>query len=243
MRILSASELLDVWERGLAQQPLERALELLGAACPEMSPDALAHISIGRRDAGLLTLRAWTFGAQMAGVISCARCGDRLELVLDLAGLPLPSLGAEATEVSLELPGYEIRFRPPNSADLAACASLGLVAIRAQLLARCVIEVRSESRTVAADQLPEHCMQAIMERMAEADPQADIQVDIACPACNHRWRQTFDIVSFFWSEIDAWARRVLREVHSLALAYGWSENEILALSPRRRQLYLEMAGA
>ncbi len=243
MRILSASELLDVWERALTQQPVERALGLLGAACPEISPDALAHLSIGRRDAALLTLRAWTFGARMAGVISCARCGDRLDLALDLAGLPLSSFGAAPPEVSLELAGYEIRFRPPNSADLAACAGLDLAAIRAQLLARCVIEARSESRPVAADHLPEHCAQAIMERMAEADPQADIQVDISCPACNHRWRQTFDIVSFFWSEIDAWARRLLREVHSLALAYGWSESEILELSPRRRQFYLEMVGA
>jgi hypothetical protein len=243
MHLLSAAELLRVWERGLTQRPVERALELLGAACPELSPDALARLTIGRRDSILLTLRTWTFGPRMSGVIPCARCGERLELTLDSAGLQAAPNGAETPEISLEMLGYEIRFRPPNSVDVATCAGLDLAAIRAQLLARCVIEARSESRSVAADQLPEDCVQAMIERITEADPQADIQVDISCPGCSYRWRQPFDIVSFFWSEIDGWARRALREVHILASAYGWSESEILGLTPLRRQLYLEMAGA
>jgi hypothetical protein len=79
--------------------------------------------------------------------------------------------------------------------------------------------------------------------MAEADPQADIQLAISCAACSHHWRTTFDIVSFFWSEIEVWARRLLCEVHILASAYGWHEREILGLGPVRRQLYLEMLGA
>jgi hypothetical protein len=35
----------------------------------------------------------------------------------------------------------------------------------------------------------------------------------------------------------------LREVHVLASANGWSEAEILALSPQRRQRYLEIVTA
>ena len=77
-------------------------------------------------------------------------------------------------------------------------------------------------------------------RMAQADPQANIQLALGCPACGHSWLALFDIVGFFWREIDTWARRVLRDIHTLALAYGWSEAEILALSPWRRQFYLEM---
>ncbi len=50
----------------------------------------------------------------------------------------------------------------------------------------------------------------------------------------------FDIVSFLWNELNAWAIRTLREVHILASAYGWSETDILAMSPWRRQFYLEV---
>jgi len=38
-------------------------------------------------------------------------------------------------------------------------------------------------------------------------------------------------------------RRLLVEVHALASAYGWSEQEILSLSDARRRLYLEMVQA
>ena len=63
-----------------------------------------------------------------------------------------------------------------------------------------------------------------------------------CPACGHDASITFDVVSYLWNEIDEWAKRVLVEVHVLAAAYGWSERDVLALSPRRRRLYLEMQG-
>ena len=53
----------------------------------------------------------------------------------------------------------------------------------------------------------------------------------------------FDIVSFFWREIEEFAIRTLREIHALARAYGWAEDQILALSPTRRRCYLEMVGA
>jgi len=51
---------------------------------------------------------------------------------------------------------------------------------------------------------------------------------------------TFDIASFFWAEICVQAKRLLREVHTLARAYGWREMDILSMSPARRQFYLEM---
>ena len=75
-------------------------------------------------------------------------------------------------------------------------------------------------------------------QMAEVDPQANLQLDLSCPACGHRWQVLFDIGSFFWSELNAWAQRLLAEVHVLASAYGWREADILNLSPSRRQFYL-----
>ena len=39
------------------------------------------------------------------------------------------------------------------------------------------------------------------------------------------------------------ALRLLGHVHALARAYGWREADILAMSPARRQVYLDLAGA
>ena len=81
---------------------------------------------------------------------------------------------------------------------------------------------------------------AIAAEMEKADPQANVQLALDCADCGHRWLSGFDIVPFLWSEIDNWARRVLREVCALASAFGWREADILAMSAGRRQLYLQM---
>ena len=67
-----------------------------------------------------------------------------------------------------------------------------------------------------------------------------MQLDLTCPACGHAWQAPFDIATFVWRELDDWAQRTLREIHVIAGAYGWSEDEILQLSARRRQIYVEM---
>ena len=67
--------------------------------------------------------------------------------------------------------------------------------------------------------------------MAELDPLADVRLNLHCPDCAQEWEAGFDIVSFIWAELNAWARRLLGEVHELALTYGWSEAEILADFP------------
>ena len=91
--------------------------------------------------------------------------------------------------------------------------------------------------------LPEHIVAMMAERMEQADPQANIQLSLQCPACRQESQVTFDIVTYFWNEINTWAHGVLRDVHILATAYGWRESDILSLSPWRRQLYLEMITA
>lgn len=240
---LSAADLLALWDQGLAQRPVDRAIMLLAAAYPDSSPEALARLSIGRRDASLLELRVWAFGPELACVVVCPRCGQRLEMDLNAAAMRCAPELAPPPEASLTVHGTELRFRPPNSDDLRAVAGLDMAALQTQLLDRCLLEARSGGETVSASQLPAELVDAVIERMAEGDSQADVQVDISCPLCAHRWREVFDIVSFFWTEIDAWARRVLGDVHTLALAYGWQESDILALTPTRRQLYLEMVGA
>jgi hypothetical protein len=68
-----------------------------------------------------------------------------------------------------------------------------------------------------------------------------MQLALVCPTCGSGWAVAFDIVAFFWTELQAWAQRMLRDIHTLARAYGWREADILALSPLRRQVYLELS--
>lgn len=249
MRPPSAPALLTAWERGLAEPPAQRALTLLAAACPETSAEDLARESIGRRDGRLLALREWTFGPRLVSIASCPACGERLETAFDVAEIRVDGAGEGAAEpLSLSVAGCELTFRLPNSLDLAALAAAPPVnhdmeGARRLLLARCLLGLRgADGGETALDRLPETALQAVADRMAEADPQGDVQLALSCPACSHAWPAPFDIASYFWTEVDAWARVLLHEIHLLASAYGWWEEDILALSPWRRRAYLELIG-
>jgi uncharacterized protein YbaR (Trm112 family) len=244
MRALSAGELLDVWEAGFAQTPAGRALALLAAVNPETSQDALADLTIGQRDAQLLMLRNRLWGSQMAAVLACPGCRERLELALDAREMLAQSSREQPEEIPLTVAEYNLTFRLPTSLDVLAAIDQGDVETgRALILERCLVSAQQAGAPVSSDRLPAEVAASIAESMAEADPLADIQLDVMCPSCQHRWRVAFDIVSFLWIEIEVWAWRILSDVHTLASAYGWSERDILTLSPTRRQFYLDMVGA
>jgi hypothetical protein len=50
----------------------------------------------------------------------------------------------------------------------------------------------------------------------------------------------FDTATYLLQELDARAARLLEEVHALAFHYHWSEREILAMAPTRRERYLSL---
>jgi hypothetical protein len=265
MRALSAADLLTVWERAAHDGPIQRALALLSAACPECNEASLARVSIGRRDALLLHLRESTFGPRLTGIVRCATCDEPIELAVlaaDLAsqgaaharaaiahpGKPSVAAKMAASDVDVdeaadvEIDGYTLRVRPPNSADMLAASHADLARARVELLRRCVLSVRRDGMVSKAQALPESVLSGVEQHLAHVDPQADLRLRLTCPACGQLTTTVLDIVSFFWREIDAWACRMLREVHTLASAYGWTEEAILALTPLRRQCYLELVG-
>lgn len=251
MRALSASDLLQIWEHGRGKTPIEQALAILGFASPHVPAADLWQLTIGQRDACLLYLRELTFGAQLKGLANCPACGDRLELTFDARDLrgqttPLPDLETMKSvpaESSFKLDDYELSFRLPTSADLRALAlQTDAHQVQRGLLEACLMSIKKDGETIAVDSLPEKVANAIAEKMGQADPLADLTLLATCPACGHTWRIVFDIVSYFWDEIQAWSGRLMREVHILASAYGWREADILAMSAWRRQRYLEMIG-
>lgn len=227
----------------MSEPPTRRALALLAAACPEHSLDEVATLSIGERDWRLLTLREWMFGAQLVSTANCPNCGERLEWTVSTTDLRVANQSQAGSELSLELDHYRIRFRLPNTLDLAAVSNCEDTArAREVLLARCLADTRRGEEEIALADLPPEVAEAVVERMGEADPQADMRLDLTCPACSQRWQALFDIESFFWSEITAWAQRIMAEVHLLASAYGWRESDILNLSAWRRRFYLDLVG-
>lgn len=242
MRAFSAHQLLDLWEEGHVAPPIERAMSLLVAASPDATRESVEELSIGRRDAKLLQLREQVFGSELAMTTACPSCGQTLEMVVSTSALMTPTL-TEGSGQQFELDEYAVSFRLPNTKDLVACVGLGVAQSRDALLSRCICDASRRGQPVSPEKLPDSVLNEIEDRIAAMDSQADVVLDFDCPECRQEWKQRFDIVSFFWTEIDAWARRILLEVNVLARAFGWSESDILAMSPARRQIYVAMAQA
>lgn len=235
----AAPELLRVWERERHSPPVQRALALLAAACPQASPEELAALSVGRRDALLLTLREQIFGPRLQCVVACASCAGELQFAFDVADIRVGP--AAEIPLNLESDGYTLSFRLPCSQDLAAVA--GEPGALLLLIGRCLLVAERSAQAVRAEDLPPDVVSALAGEMARADPQADVRFSLSCPDCGASWGARFDIGSHLWDEIEAWAYRALGEVHTLAAAYHWREADILALSPWRRKYYLELVQA
>ena len=243
MRGLRQADFPRVWDECDERHDIDRALVLLRHGLPEWSWAALAGLSIGRRDAFLLQLRKATFGGRIQFAVLCPRCGEKLEDEAKVEELLLIDPSTEPPErFRRSADGWELEYRLLTSHDLAKVVSLPDPAAARELARRCLLSARRGGQEIAFEALDATALAALAAGVAADDPQAELEFGMLCPACRHQWAVTFDIAVFLWQEVVARAKLILRDVHELALRYGWSEREILELSPARRAYYLEKLG-
>lgn len=243
MHTPTPAQLLQVWERGSGPSAATCGLLLLGSSCDEYPAEALAALPLGRRDALLLQLRARLFGDGMDAVGICPHCAATVEATFRCDDLLLTSPGTEAATLVHVSPthGIHVQFRLPDSNDLLVLEHCGDAGEARQLLLdRCVLAASDAGEARDVRSLSPPLQAEIAQAMAQADPQADLQLAFRCPDCGHDWQPMFDIARFLWQELHAWALHMLRDVDTLARTYHWAEHDILSLSPRRRQAYLEL---
>jgi hypothetical protein len=233
--------LLSAWERTLSVARPWREVVLLSGTSGEPA-DRLARLPVGERDRRLLDLRVHVFGSRLECETACPDCGARLELELTADEIRLPAHDLKPSDLRWTGEGTDLTFRLPDSFDVAASRESARDP-EELLLSRCVVTASRGGAPVDGGSLPPAVRDRLAARMAELDPQADLLLRLTCPACAHPWEAVFDPAAFLLMEMDAWAARVLAEVDRLARTYGWSEAEILALTPFRRRRYLELAQA
>ena len=236
MRALTQAELLALWEAGKPLAPLDRGVLAVGAAS-ERHRNA-ADWPLGQRNRALAQLHRATFGGALSGWTNCRGCGEPLEFEFDSRSVadaePGPADEEPAERRVVTVGGRS--FRLPTSRDLAAAAEEA----SEPAAARRLLDTCWAGKESAGPDWSEEDVAAIGEALAEADPLAEIRLHFDCPACSASFDESLDLADFVWAEIETPAKRILRDVHLLASAYGWSESQILALSPVRRSAYLEM---
>lgn len=242
---MDPARLLELWDQVWARPPDERWLALVAdVVCPGQP---LALLSVGQCEQQALEMRRRLFGDQASAVTACPTCSANMELTFRMSELAVSYTYDEGDPQrwhTFDWNGRAVRWRRPCAADLAALrADASPEAQRSALLASCVQQQGLAAEGVEACSEPEELAAELGRVMSADDPLADIRFDLTCGECGSEWQVLFDAGTFLWREIDSWARRLLDEVHALASAYGWSQQEILALSPARRGYYLELLGA
>jgi hypothetical protein len=246
MKLPSVPELLNFWESSLNHTLLQKAVELLHLAYPDKTIEEVAGLSIGERDTKLLLLRERLFGRLMQNMAVCPECSAKNEWETNtselLTGSPEPP--ASRLTYTLKEKGYSISFRLPDSRDLAGIPFQDTKDSQAgKLLVKLISDCKFKNKTLKIQDLPAEIMDAIENQIELKSRQSDIQMSVRCVNCHYQWEIQFDIVSYLWNEIDNWARHILQDVVILAQAFGWSEQDILNLSPVRRKIYLDLTAS
>jgi hypothetical protein len=237
----TTAELFDAWEYGLSSPAALRPAILLSEALG-IGIAAVEAMSVGSCDARLLELRRAAFGDRLEATATCVSCGADVEFELDAATLAAISADSGG-EFVVDVGAYTVTCRLPTTGDVRhASTAQDIAEARSLLLEACLSVVDLDGSEVDAASLPSEVLDGVEAAMAERDPHADLRLGVVCPECDRGWDAVLDLGQFVWFEVDRWARRLVVEVATLAIRFGWSETDVLRLSPLRRRAYLELAG-
>jgi hypothetical protein len=245
MHRLNTAELLDLWDAGRIVSPSGRSLLLLSAFLPE-EREVLANRPLGALNARLLRLRAQLFGPTLNCVASCPQCNAPIETTFGVDGLlshAAETISEESIIHSLTHDNCTIDFRLPTAADLLAIVDRPSTQAAGELVERLIDKSVRNGERVSIHELPAEILESVERQITEIDPLAHIELNLTCPGCRSDWLEVLHVIDFLWLEIGNLAKRILFEVARLASAFGWSEREILALTPERRRSYLGLLEA
>lgn len=235
--------LLRLWERALAQPPAMRIDALLGDAL--LDDLAAQALTLGERNTRLASLHTQWFGRELQLLSHCPACNTGAQFSGDCDALSAAMPGAVAPTHHALIGDHRIEFRLPRAEDVVAAASSNgdNADFGRALLQRCVLACTRDGRAVPVQALPPEVLDTLSQRMEVLDPAASVCFALDCPQCATHWVARLDLAQLVWQKLQAAAERLLLDIDALARTYGWTEPDVLALSPTRRAAYVQMAAS
>lgn len=235
-------ELTGADERAVSGTATENALRLLDAlmiAPPDgAAPPDAADLVGSDRDRLLVAIYRRAFGDRIENTLNCGQCRQPFDIDFSLSSL-VSALeeGRDSPRVRQIGPNrFEteegLRFKLPTGRDELSLAALPATEVESGLLQCC-----GSGDDTAVGPSDVAALQALL---AEVAPLVDLELDARCPECRHVHAVQFDIQSYLLGAIVAERARLAQEVHRVAIAYGWSWNEILTLTRAERRQFIEL---
>src|SRR5690606_16073939 len=93
-----------------------------------------------------------------------------------------------------------------------------------------------------AEPVNSETMLQVQEQMEVLGPVLITDISTSCPECGTSQQTAFDMQSFLLTRLKNERKRVMLEVHGIALNYGWAHKEIFDLPRMMRKTYAELIG-
>ncbi|MGW5363820.1 hypothetical protein [Actinopolymorpha pittospori] len=227
--VTPAAATLDLWESLTATALPARGAAVVVArgVAPDLDAACDLPLAVAAREA-LAELRE-RVGPALDTALSCPVCEALLDVPLDLDEV---LAGSEVLADGMRVDG--VLVRGPTTADVLA--ALDSADPAATLRARCV--TWPEGTVPYADAELTARVAAAAEQLAGS---AGVSVRLDCPECGGDVLADVDVVRLVTERVTEQAQAVLADVAVLAAVFGWSEREVLEMSPARLRVYLGLA--
>jgi hypothetical protein len=230
--------LLRAWEAGGSVSPAARGAVLCDAAGMTPTLDAALDLSLDELASALARMYRSEFGTTAQGLLTCDSCGDVLDVEVPL-GLLADAPASERETVLTTPSGRVVRLRVPTTRDVLEASERD--DLLAALVERCVADAATAVPTTTLQEpLEDADLTAVDSRLQTLAGAAAVTVSATCPSCGAVLSAPVDVADFVWERVQQHAPALLADIADLARTFGWTEDEILALSPLRRSAYLAM---
>ena len=160
---------------------------------------------------------------------TCPDCGARADVAIKLDHLPCKPAGSNYPYADIEYNGETCRIRVPVSRDFGELETADEAERLHHLLQRCAVGPLPATLDSGFIALTDAALQA-------AAPEIPETASTACPDCTKAFDIIIDLAGFIIKHLSD----PLQDVHSIASAYHWSEEQILSLSRKRRKFYIDL---
>jgi hypothetical protein len=220
-------------ERAIGQACSAAAIDLIGRLAEGVPADFALQLSASARDRILVRIYSDLYGNRIETTLNCGTCGKLFDLSLELselmrgaeAGSALASPAGDGTYVMAD----GVRFRLPTGADELRIRDLPREKAVYELLECCVLDGRER-----------YDPRAVQDAMEQVAPIIDVDINTSCPECGSGTRVRFDLQEYLLRSLMQERRRLWRETHILATAYGWGLNDILGLTRSDRRTLVDL---
>ncbi|MBK6467774.1 MAG: hypothetical protein WAT25_16165 [Paracoccaceae bacterium] len=220
-----------------ADRPRVVTAVLSACAVPAQEVGTIWALTLAARIGGLLAVWSSGTGAEALDLrLRCpmAGCGADLEAGLPVEALMALARDAEAVAV-LDEGADGGALRRPTGTDQRRWREVPADDPEGVILASLVLR-----GPVPADA---GAREALADRLAAFDPLSCFAVTVHCPDCGTESTHPVDLEAELLARLARMQDRLFAEVDVLARRYGWSDEAILSMPPRRRARYLQMDAA